>query len=64
MSRPEDVAGECNAHLYLADDYGDNEATMRCGLPSDHNGRHREVCRGGDVTIEWRVDERAGGENG
>lgn len=27
---PEDVDGECNARLYIGDNYGDNHATMRC----------------------------------
>jgi hypothetical protein len=34
---PEDVSGECNAHLYI----GDNHATMRCRLPANHDGPHR-----------------------
>src|SRR5256885_305335 len=27
-----DVPGECNARLFLADDYGDNVCTLRCQL--------------------------------
>ena len=56
--KPEDVAGECNARLILSDDYGDNECTIRCQLEPDHVGRHREVCRDGEVVIEWEEDER------
>ena len=61
MGTPDDVSGECNAHLYIADDYGDNHATMRCSLEEGHDGPHREeFSRGGDepVTVEWHVDER------
>jgi len=57
---PEDVKGECNAHLYISDDYGDNNATIRCQLPEGHDGPHKEEFeRGGKpVTIQWEVDER------
>lgn len=58
---PKDVEGECNAHLYIADDYGDNRATIRCQLPKGHDGEHREVFeRGssGEVVIRWQKDER------
>lgn len=60
MGKPEDVPGECNAHLYIADDYADNEATMRCQLPKGHNGLHQEIFhRGGtEVTVTWSIDER------
>ncbi len=27
---------ECNAQLYIADDHGDNKATMICQLPKGH----------------------------
>lgn len=40
--KSEDVPGECNAHLYIADDYGDNSGTMRCQLPEGHELPHRE----------------------
>lgn len=53
-----DVEGECNAHLYIGDDYGDNSATMRCCLPSGHRGSHTEVFRGGGATVTWILDER------
>jgi len=38
---PEDVAGQCNAHLYIEDNFGDNHATMRCQLALGHAGKHR-----------------------
>ena len=60
MGRPDDVDGQCNAHLYIADDYGDNEATMRCGRQPRHEGWHRE-CYGEEderVTVAWEKDER------
>ena len=60
-----DVEGECNAHLYIADNYGDNEATMRCQKPKGHNASHQEIFyrrddEGGKhpVTILWERDER------
>lgn len=52
---PEDVEGECNAWLGIADDYGDNQATMRCSLPVGHEGDHKEVAR--RFTVTWAVDE-------
>jgi hypothetical protein len=57
---PENVKGECNARLYLADDYGDNSCTIRCRLEPGHEGPHRESFqRGGEpVNITWVVDER------
>jgi len=56
---PKDVKDECNAHLYIGDDYGDNKATMRCQLPKGHDGPHKKVFREGSVRLEWDVDERA-----
>jgi hypothetical protein len=58
---PEDVDGECNARLFIGDDYGDNECTIRCQLQPNHGGKHREVWNPlnmGIVTIEWEHDER------
>lgn len=57
---PDDVDGECNAHLYIGDDYGDNHATMRCQLKPGHEGPHQEVYKshGEDVIITWVVDEK------
>ena len=62
MSGPQkDVAGECNARLYLADDYGDNTCTIRCRLPPDHEGKHLEAFEreGKTVAIEWEKGESA-----
>lgn len=58
--KPEDTKGECNAHLYICDDYGDNEATICCQLPEGHEGTHCEwFYRGeGKVVISWEKDER------
>ncbi len=58
---PDDVEGECNAHLHIADDYGDNHATMRCHLPNGHKGPHREIydqCSGDEVIVTWNINER------
>jgi hypothetical protein len=58
FGRPEDVVGQCNAHLYIGDDYGDNEATMRCQREPNHEGRHREEWMDGKAVVEWETDER------
>ena len=60
FGEPNDVEGECNACLFIADNYGDNSATIRCQLPLNHEGQHRETFErhGGPVTIAWTVDER------
>ena len=53
-------AATCEARLYIADDYGDNEATIRCQLPSGHDGPHEERSErpgGQQVVITWDVDE-------
>jgi len=57
MGPPSDVDGECNAKLYISDDYGDNTATMRCQLELNHDGLHREKFRKNTVTVQWEVDE-------
>lgn len=59
--KPKDVEGQCNARLFIADDYGDGTATMRCQLALGHDGVHREDFeRKGDtvVTVTWVTDER------
>lgn len=56
--KPTDVPGECNAHCYVGDDWGDNSATFRCSLPAGHAGRHREKFRRGTAALEWERDER------
>lgn len=57
---PKDVIGECNARLYLGDDYGDNVCTFRCQLHPGHSGPHQEAPErgGGKVSVTWDVDER------
>ena len=60
FGEPQDEEGECNARLFIGDNYGDNSATIRCQLAPDHDGVHREQFEreGGAVTITWVVDER------
>jgi hypothetical protein len=58
FGEPKDIDGECNARLFLGDNYGDNHATIRCQLFPDHEGLHQEQCRDGTVTITWVADER------
>ena len=55
------MAENCGAELLLADDYGDNECTMRCMESPGHRGSpHREEFeRGGrPVIVTWWIDER------
>jgi len=67
MKPVSDVPGECNARLYIGDDYGDGTATMRCKLPAGHTGPHSESFTRSTflppgrqtVTITWEIDERA-----
>ena len=57
---PKDVPGECNAHLYIADNHGDNHATIRCMRKKGHTGKHTKnygVDDGNPVTIEWVQDQ-------
>jgi hypothetical protein len=60
LGPPKDVDGECNARLFLSDDYGDNDCTIRCRLSPNHDGPHEEnFKRGGEpVKITWVFDER------
>lgn len=62
LGEPEDVEGECNARLYIGDNYGDNHATMRCGLTPGHKGPHKETYlqpgNDGTVIVTWDVDEK------
>lgn len=62
FGEPEDVEGECNARLYIGDNYGDNHATVRCSLEPGHDGTHKEEFLRQDkpVTITWWLDERGG----
>ncbi len=57
---PEDVEGQCNAHLYIGDNFHDNHATMRCQLMPGHTGFHREDYgdEGESVTVTWEKDHR------
>ena len=50
----------CDAELHIADDYGDNIATMKCCLPIEHEGSHREEFsrQGKPVIVIWDTDER------
>lgn len=56
---PQDVDGACNAWLLLGDDYGDNTTTIRCDLPSNHEGDHLEtlVREGQTARFTWVKDE-------
>jgi len=59
VGEPKDVAGQCNAHLHIGDDDGDNHATMRCQLLPGHIGLHVEVYGDGQrVVVSWEQDER------
>lgn len=60
FNEPKDRNNECNAHLYIADNFGDNHATIRCQLRPGHNGPHKEEFeRGGrPVTVTWYIDEK------
>lgn len=53
LGEPDDVAGECNAHFHVGDNFGDNSATMRCQLAFGHQGDHRETWREGRVVLTW-----------
>lgn len=57
-----DQSNQCNARLYLADDCGDNHATIRCHLFPGHGGPHSEsferLHNHNKVAIMWTVDER------
>jgi hypothetical protein len=62
FGEPEDVDGQCNARLFLADNYRDNHCTIRCQLTKGHTGKHLEAFSretGGSVEIRWVKDERA-----
>ena len=60
FGEPADSADECNARLFIGDNYGDGTATMRCQLAPNHEGLHQERFdrEGGLVTITWVYDER------
>lgn len=56
MNKPKDVSGECNAHIYIGDDWGDGTATFRCDLPKGHKCQHRDLFNRG--VMFWNEDER------
>lgn len=60
FGEPSDVDGECNARLFIGDNYGDGTATMRCQRAPNHEELHQEQFerKGGLVTITWTADER------
>lgn len=60
LGEPQDKEDECNARLFIGDNYGDGTATMRCQLGPGHGGVHQEqfTRRGALVTITWVHDER------
>jgi len=39
---PKDIEGQCNCRFEIADDYGDNHATMLCQLTPGHEREHEE----------------------
>lgn len=53
---PPDKPDECNARLFLGDDYGDGTCTIRCKLPPGHEGPHKEKTN--RCLITWEKDER------
>jgi hypothetical protein len=57
---PEDVAGQCNARLFIGDNFMDNHATMRCQLAPEHQGLHEERYGdpGDQVVVTWERDQR------
>lgn len=56
----------CGACCFVADDFGDNTATMRCQLAPGHEGSHQEMFDrdGGPVTVTWVADERVKCDHG
>ena len=55
---PKPIKGNCNAHLYIGDDFGDNCFTAQCALPEDHKGLHKIEFELRKVIITWEIDER------
>ena len=66
FGEPSEIDGECNAMLFIGDNYGDNHASMRCQLAPNHEGLHQEqfAREGGPVTITWTADERVRCDHG
>ena len=65
---PKDVEGKCNARLFLADDYGDNNCTIMCQLEPNHFSLHKETFMRtwlidgrrvvSEIVITWQEDEK------
>ena len=59
-----DVEGECNARIYILEDYGGDEsaAGVRCSLPAGHEGLHKESSydkyKAGNIIVQWENDSR------
>jgi hypothetical protein len=55
----ETTPAPCTAVLHIADDFGDNWATMRCQLDAGHPGPHRERYehRDNTVVVTWEGDD-------
>jgi len=47
----------CQATFHIADDRGDNEATMRCQLPTGHTGQHIESLGARGAVLVWEHDD-------
>lgn len=60
LAEPDDVADECNARLFIGDNFGDGTATMRCQRAIGHEDLHQERFErgGGPVVVTWTGDER------
>lgn len=61
FGEPQDKEGECNARLFVGDNFGDNHVTFRCSMPAGHEGPHHEnyiTGTGGEVMIQWVKDMR------
>lgn len=58
FGKPKDVPGQCNARLFLGDNYGDGTCTIRCQLLLNHEGFHQEITGEDPVIITWKHDQR------
>lgn len=67
VAEPRSVPGRCNARMRIADNFGDNHATMVCQRPKGHAGRHRERWQsvtGGLTIVTWATDVRIADRKG
>jgi hypothetical protein len=57
---------KCKAELHIADDEGDNHATMICGQQVDHLGPHEERYPRNKtmVIVLWEGDDRSKANRG